>query len=78
MEKCAAAGNMEMFPRVVKRNYQDILPSILNHLDTLSQQIFSIQYDWVRNPFVEFDPSKGQFTLAEKEELASVSRHFGY
>ena len=31
------------------------------------------QYDWVRNPFVEFEPSEEQFTLTEEEKLASVS-----
>jgi len=31
------------------------------------------QYNWVQKPFVESEPSNGQFTLAEKEELASIA-----
>ena len=32
------------------------------------------RYDWVRGPFVEFEPSEEQFTLTEEEEeLASIS-----
>jgi len=60
---CAAAGNVEMFPTVVERNYHDILLLLLNHLDTLLTSLrkyfpsISInRYDWVRNPFVDFEP----------------------
>jgi len=32
------------------------------------------QYNWVRNPFVESEPSaEGQVTLAEEEELAGIA-----
>ncbi|KAL3885783.1 hypothetical protein ACJMK2_025821, partial [Sinanodonta woodiana] len=30
-------------------------------------------YEWFRNPFVEFEPCHGQFTLKEEEELISVA-----
>ena len=67
-----------MFPSVFKRNCQEIRLLILNHLDTLLTNLdkyfpsISVdQYDWIRNPFVEFEPSEEQFTLTE-EELASV------
>ncbi|XP_051778559.1 zinc finger BED domain-containing protein 5-like [Erpetoichthys calabaricus] len=53
-KKRASPGNVEMFPSVVDRNCQDILPLILNHLDTLlaglSKYFPSIsmdQYDWI-------------------------------
>lgn len=78
-KKRIAAGNLEMFPCVFKRNCQEIRLLILNHLDTLLTNLdkyfpsISVdQYDWIRNPFVEFEPSEEQFTLTEEEELASV------
>ena len=68
-----------MFPSTLKNNCPEIAPLILNHLDTLLKNLdkyfpsISIdQYEWVRSPFVEFEPSEGQFTLTE-EELASIS-----
>ena len=77
-KKHIAAGNLEMFPSVLKMNCQEIRLLILNHLDTLLTNFYNYflsisvdQYDWIRNPFVEFEPSKEQFTLTE-EELASV------
>ena len=79
-KKRIAAGNLEMFPSTLKSNCPEIAPSILNHLDTLLKNLdkyfpsISIdQYDWVRSPFVEFEPSEGQFNLTEGEELASIS-----
>ena len=76
-KKRIAAGNLEMFPSTLKSNCPEIAPLILNHLDTLPKNFdkyftsISIdQYDWVRSPFVEFEPSEGQFTLTEEEELA--------
>ena len=52
---------------------------ILNYLDTLSTNLnkyfpsISVdQCDWVRSPFVEFEPSGEQFTLTEQEEFDSV------
>ena len=78
-KKRIAAGNLEMFPSTLKRNCPEIAPLILNHLDTLLKNLdkyflsISIdQYDWARSPFVEFEPSKGQFTFTE-EELDSIS-----
>ena len=75
-KKCITAGNLEMFPSTLKSNCPEIAPLILNHLDTLLKNLdkyfpsISInQYDWVRNPFVEFEPSEGQFTLQQEEEL---------
>ena len=60
-------------------NCQEIKLLILNHLNTLLTKLdkyfpsISVdQYDWIRNPFVEFEPSEEQFTLTEEEELASV------
>ena len=65
-----------MFPSALKSN----CPLILNHLDTLLLNLdryfplISVdRYDWVRSPFVEFEPSEGQFSLTEEEKLASVS-----
>ena len=66
--------------RSTPSNCPKIAQLILNHLDTmlinLDKYFPSIsvdQYDWVRSPFVEFEPSEEQFTLTEEEELASVS-----
>ena len=65
--------------RSTPSNCPKIAQLILNHLDTLLinldkyfPSISVDQYDWVRRPFVEFEPSEEQFTLTE-EELASVS-----
>jgi len=78
--KHASAGDMEMFPNVVQRNYQEIVPLILNHLDALLNKLnkyfpsISVDlYDWVRIPFMEVESGPGQFTLKEEEELASVA-----
>ena len=78
-KKRIAAENLEMFPSTLKRNCPEISLLISNHLDNLlinlNKHFSSIsvdQYDWVRSPFVGFEPSEGQFTLTE-EELASVS-----
>ena len=75
-KKRNAAGNLEMFPSTLKSNCPEIAPLILNHLDTLLKNLdkyfpsISIgQYDWVRSPFVEFEPSEGQFTLTEKKNF---------
>ncbi|XP_014785594.1 protein FAM200A-like [Octopus bimaculoides] len=77
-KKRIAAGNLEMFPSVFKRNCQEIALLILNHLHTLLTNagkyfpsISVDQYDWIRNSFVEFEPFEEQFTLTE-EELVSV------
>ena len=66
--------------RSTPSNCPKIAQLILNHLDTLLinldkyfPSISVDQYDWVRRPFVEFEPSEEQFTLTEEEELASVS-----
>ena len=66
--------------RSTPSNCPKIAQLILNHLDTmlinLNKYFSSIsvdQYDWVRSPFVEFEPSEEQFTLTEEEELVSVS-----
>ena len=66
--------------RSTPSNRPKIAQLILNHLDTMlinfNKYFSSIsvdQYDWVRSPFVEFEPSEEQFTLTEEEELASVS-----
>ena len=65
--------------RSTPSNCSKIAQLILNHLDimliNLDKDFPSTsvdQYDWVRSPFVEFEPSEEQFTLTE-EELASVS-----
>ncbi|CAI9733903.1 Hypothetical predicted protein [Octopus vulgaris] len=78
-KKRKAAGNLEMFPSVFKRNCQESALLILNHLHTLLTNLdkyfpsISVdQYDWIRNPFVEFEPFEEQFSLTEEEELASV------
>ena len=77
-KKLIAAGNFEMFPSTPS-NYPKLAQLILNHLDTLlinlDKYFLSIsvdQYDRVRSPFVEFEPSEEQLTLI-KEEFASVS-----
>ena len=65
--------------RSTPSNCPKIAQLILNHSETLlinlDKYFSSIsihQYDWVRSPFVKFEPSEEQFTLTE-EELASVS-----
>ena len=45
----------------------------LINLDKYFPSISIDQYDWVRSPFVEFEPSEEQFTLTEEKELASIS-----
>ena len=81
-KKRIAAGNLEIFLSILKSNCLEIAPLILhqNHSDTLLKNLdryfplISIdQYDWVRSPFVEFEPYEGQFTLTEEEELANIS-----
>ena len=76
-KKRIAAENLEMFPSTLERNCPEISLLILNHLNNLSinlnkyfPSISVDQYDWVRSPFVKFEPSEGQFTLVE--ELANV------
>eukprot|EP00106_Octopus_bimaculoides_P008734 XP_014776176.1 PREDICTED: zinc finger BED domain-containing protein 5-like [Octopus bimaculoides] len=76
--KRIAAENLEMFPSVFKRNWQEIALLILNHLHTLLTNLdkyfpsISVdQYDWIRNPFVVFESFEEQFTLT-KEEHACV------
>ena len=65
-KKRIAAENLEMFPSTLKSDCPEIAPSILNHVDTLIKNLdkyfplISIdQYDWVRSPFVEFEPHEG-------------------
>ena len=79
-KKHIAAGNLEMFSSTLKSNCSKIASLILNHLNTVLKNLdkyfpsISIdQYDWVRRPFVEFEPSEGQFNLTEEEELAGIS-----
>ena len=79
-KKRIAAENLEMFPSTLKRNCPEISLLIFNHLENLSiylnkyfPSISVDQYDWVRSPFVEFQPSEEQFTLTEEEELSSVA-----
>ena len=79
-KKRIAAGNFEMVPSTLKSNCLKTAPLILNHLDTLLKNLdkyfpsISIdQYDWIKSPFVEFEPPEGQFTLTEEEELASIT-----
>ena len=69
-----------MFSSVVKRNYVDILPLILNHLDTLLASLIKYfsskstdQYNWIRSSFIECEAWEKLFALAEEEELASVA-----
>ena len=45
----------------------------MNSLSKYFPSISVDQYNWVRNPFVEFEPWQGQFTLKEEEELVSVA-----
>ncbi|KII69674.1 hypothetical protein RF11_07271 [Thelohanellus kitauei] len=75
----ATRGSVETFSSIFERRYQDILPLILNWLDTLltvlskyCSSISVVKYDLVRNPFVGLETFEGQFTLAEKEELSIV------
>ena len=79
-KKHVAAGNLEMFPSVQLTNHRDILPLIVQHLESLSSSLSTYfpsisvdKYDWVRNPFVELESCEGQFTLKEEEELASIA-----
>ena len=44
----------------------------MTNLDKYFPSISVDQYDWVRSPFVAFEPSEEQFTLTEEEQLASV------
>ena len=70
---CRKFGNVSKYSKQLSEN------CILNHLDTLLinldkyfPSISVDQYDRVRRPFVEFEPSEEQLTLTE-EEFASVS-----
>ena len=45
---------------------------MLTNLDKYFLSISVDQYDWIRNPFVEFKSYKEQSILTEEEELASV------
>ena len=49
------------------------MDALLNSLSEYFPSISVDQYNWVRNPFVEFEPWQGQFTLKEEEELVSVA-----
>ena len=76
-KKRIAAGNLKIFRSTYKKELSRNALPIFNHLDTLLTNLnkyfpsISVdQYDWVRNPFVEFEASEEQFTLTE--ELASV------
>jgi hypothetical protein len=79
-KKHATNGTLDMFPLVSKTNHSDILPLILDHLDSLHSQITHYfpsltveKYDWVRNPFVEVQSSDEEFTIEEEEELINIS-----
>jgi len=49
------------------------LDALFNSLSKYFPSIFVDPYNWIRNPFVEFEPCQGQFTLKEEEELVSVA-----
>ena len=46
---------------------------LLNSLSKYLPLISVDQYNCIRNPFVEFEPCQGQFTLKEEEELVSAA-----
>ena len=46
---------------------------MLNSLSKYFPAIYVDQYDWVRNPFVEFEACQRQFMLKEEEELVRVA-----
>ena len=46
--------------------------ALLNSLSKYFPSISVDQYNWVRNPFVEFEPCQGQFIVKEEEEWVSV------
>ena len=69
-----------MLPSIPRMKRQEIATLILNHLDTLLANLYKYfpaicaeQYNWVRNPFVEFGPPKNLSTLTEEKGLASIS-----
>jgi hypothetical protein len=71
--------NLDMFPLVSKTNFEDILPLISIHLDSLQSQVKHYfpslkteKFDWVRNPFAECQSSFNQFTIQEEEELNDI------
>ena len=49
------------------------MDAVLNSISKYFPSISVDQYNWVRNPFVEFEPCQRQFTLKEEEELISVA-----
>ena len=57
---------------VKNKNKAEItMNALLNSLRKYFPSISVDQYNWVRNPFVEFEPCQRQFTLKEEEELVS-------
>ena len=53
----------------------DGMEALFSSLSKYFPSISVDQYNWVRNPFVEYEPCQGQFTLKEEEELVSVASH---
>ena len=80
----AGAGCLEMFPLVGKDNSDDLIPLIVDHLAILEDKmnyyfpsINIVQYDWIRNPFIDITTYDAGFSLIEEEELATISTDRG-
>ena len=73
---CKKFGNVSKYSKQLSENSQLILNhlhTLLINLDKYFPSISVDQYNWVRSPFVEFEPSEEQFILTEEKELASIS-----
>ena len=69
-----------MGPSLAVPSCLEIFPLILTHFDALLNSLSKYfllisvdQYNWVRNPSVEFEPCQRQFTLKEEEEFVSIA-----
>ena len=49
------------------------MAALLNSFSKYFPSISVDEYNWVRNPFVEFEPCQGQFTLKEEELVSFAS-----
>ncbi|XP_068229494.1 zinc finger BED domain-containing protein 5-like [Palaemon carinicauda] len=75
-------GNLDMFSHVaVAANRGEIIPIISEHLAVLEKQlqhyfpdIYTENYDWIRNTFVASKSTQSQLTLMEEEQLVEL-RH---
>ena len=67
------AGVPPVASNKIKNKAEITMDALLNSLSKYFPLISVDQYNWVRNPFVEFEQCEGQFTLKEEEELVSIA-----